>query len=112
MGPSICELCSSTDRCLERLPGPIPTPVLSEVDMLLCRGELGRLLFWGSGGGPIAEEVRREWDGYVCWGIAGAGAAGTLSGTRGDRGTEFRSGDMLVDSVWKGIGRLSFRFEL
>lgn len=62
-GPDNRKPLSSMRDLLMHSPGPIPTPVLSEADMVLCRGELGMLLFWGTGGGPIAEDVRREWEG-------------------------------------------------
>ena len=41
------------------LPGPIPTPLLSPImsDVRRAFGEPG---FWGTGGGAIAEDVRRE----------------------------------------------------
>lgn len=64
--------------------------------MLACggRGELGRLLFWGRGGGSICVEVRLEADcegaGTVTEG--GPGAVGGLGAPRGDFGTVFRSG--------------------
>ena len=97
------------------LPGPRPTPVLLlSANMLLCRGEFGRLPFtWGTGGGPIVEEVCRECDLELCWGSVGAGAEVTLSlvsGTRGERGTVLRSGGMLKavlnmaeSQLWKAV---------
>jgi hypothetical protein len=76
---------SLCDSCILRVgdsPGPSPTPVLS---IVACagRGELGRLLFNGSGGGSICVEVLLEVEREGgCWGVL---VVELLVAARGDR---------------------------
>jgi len=66
--------CSfSSSRCnsaavsgLGCLSGPAELAEASAMPALGGRGELGRLLLYGTGGGPITEDVRLDWPGLGC----------------------------------------------
>lgn len=76
----------------EHAPGPIPTPVLSPSVACAGRGEDGRLLFCGTGGGSIWVEVLLE----------AVIVTSEVEELRGDRGTVFKSGGISRDRCVAG----------
>ncbi len=81
----------------EKLPGPLPTPVLSPKTGRVAVAGVGVIGVWGSGGGPMIWDTRRDREGDVDDG--GTAVIGRPDGGgrgRGEGGTEFKSGAMTM----------------